>query len=589
MNDTGSWTMKTCTMLLPLLLSAGCGGDEDRVPPSEAPDETHEVRELRLAGLPPETPAAGLFAPQTALLRDAIARIEAAGRDEEAKGVFLRIAPFGGGFGRADELAAAVNRVREKGKPVHCHFEQLDNVAYLFATRSCDRLTMTPAGDLNFVGLAAQLYFAKALLDRIGVKADLLQVGRFKGAADALTEESLPEATAESLNLLLDDLQKALLEGTADGRTQTAEQLANIVDRGPFSSGRAMSLGLIDAVGFLDGARQKMREAAEVERVRRVPLRTDESPESLLELLTALAGEPKKELPPGKRLAVATLAGTIIDGEQNVSGSTASGPFVRAMKRFRDDEDVSAVVLRIHSPGGSALASDRMWHAVRQLALKKPVLVSVADIAASGGYYVASAADKILAPEGAIVGSIGVVGGKIAVGELAERSGIHLQVLRRGAHSAWTSPASPFSDSERQVLRRAMQGTYDRFLRRIETGRGLDSAALAPLAEGRIWSGKRAVENGLVDEVGTLFEAMRQARELGKIDENAPIETWPSEMSPLDALAEAFGEGTEDQARKLAFDLASSLIPFSEGALTAPMMLTEERTLIFTPFVLHIQ
>jgi protease-4 len=243
------------------------------------------------------------------------------------------------------------------------------------------------------------------------------------------------------------------------------------------------------------------------------------------------------------------------------------------MRKIADEEDVKALVLRIDSPGGSALASDKMWHAVRRVAARKPVVVSVGDMAASGGYYVASAGTEIFADDVSLVGSIGVVGGKIVGADLAARLGVHPTALSRGQNSGWMSPFHPFTPSERTAVQRSMQNTYEIFLSRVRLGRKIQPDQLAAVAEGRIMSGKRAREGGLVDQAGGLTAALARARAQGGLPEDAPIETWPKQGPWLERASRMFA-GAEGHANGAALsgDRLSQLMASLPGVARSPLV-----------------
>ena len=540
---------------------------------------------------PPEGGSESLFGPARAELSDALRRLEAARRDEDAKGVLLWVGPMGGSWGRVDDLVDRVQAVRDAGKPVHCHFTVADNLAYAFMTRACDRISMTPAGDLDLVGVAAHLFFVRSLLSNVGLHADLLQIGRFKGAADPFTMDEPSDAVREDIGALLDDLSAWLVASIAEGRHLEPARVQELIDDGPYDAWTAFQRGLVDDVGFDDEAREHARQAAGADRVRRVRVAGQPDEVGLTDILGALSGEGPTEAPEGDRIALVYLVGTITDGEESGGdeGSRA-GPFVAAMRRFAHDDEVKAVVLRIDSPGGSALASDRMWHAVRGVVAHKPVIVSVGDMAASGGYYVASAGTRVLVQEASIIGSIGVVGGKVDASELAGRIGVHVEVIPRGRHAAYSSPIAPFTDEERALLERSMTHTYERFLQRVEVGRGLTREQLAPHAEGRVMLGSRAVEAGLANEVGSLWDALALARHDGGLPEDAPIERWPPRKTFLDVIAEGMG-GREPGAATMASidDAAAALGPLGDSALSFRLFLGRERVVLAMPFVLHIQ
>lgn len=264
---------------------------------------------------------------------------------------------------------------------------------------------------------------------------------------------------------------------------------------------------------------------------------------------------------------LAYVDGQIGDGEHEGADGVQSGPFVKAMRRYADDTKVRAVVLRIDSPGGSALASDKMWHAVRRVAKRKPVIVSIGDMAASGGYYIACAGSEIFASPNSIVGSIGVVGGKIVGQELADKLGVHRAAIVRGKNANWLSPLSRFTDSERAAFQRLLNETYATFLSRVREGRKLEGDRLMQVAEGRIMSGKRATEGGLVDRAGGLTVALEHARKKTGLAHDAPTEVWPEERSIFARLTSAI---SESEARSPLASLEA--LPFASALVRSPLV-----------------
>jgi protease-4 len=218
-----------------------------------------------------------------------------------------------------------------------------------------------------------------------------------------------------------------------------------------------------------------------------------------------------------------------------------AGPTIAALRRLADDKGVKAVVIRIDSPGGSALASDRVWHAVRRVAAKKPVAISVGNMAASGGYYIASAGSRVFASPASLVGSIGVVGGKVSVAKMAQTHGVHVDELSRGPRAAWLSPFSPFTDGQRAQLEHLLQRTYRLFLHRIAVGRGLKVSELFGFTEGRIMTGRRAAQGRLVDELGGLTEAFAWVRSEANLPDAIAVETWPTDEATMAALTGMLG------------------------------------------------
>jgi protease-4 len=606
------------------LFALGCDGGQPAVGGAGQRSAARELREITLDTAPTDSPGGSLFEAPAPTLHEVLAALDAARKDETSAGVFLRVGTLGAAWARLRDLSTALGAVRAAGKPVHCHFDAVDNAAYALLARSCDRISMTPAGDLELVGIAAQVFYARRLLDSLGIQADILHMGRFKNAAEPLERDDMSPETREATGALVDDLHASLVSAIATGRRMTPEQVQAAIDAGPHDAEAARRLGLVDAVAFDDEARARAKEAAAATRVVTTALRTGESKLDLAELLKALSGEARSERRSrGPRIALVVLDGEITDGERaSGTGSGTSGPFVRHLRGLADDADVKAVVLRIDSPGGSALASDRMWHAVRRVAGRKPVIVSIGDVAASGGYYVACAGTEVLAQEESIIGSIGVLGGKISLGGLTDRVGISSEILTRGRNAAWGSPTRRFTDSEREAVHRMLRATYDRFLDRVASSRRMDRAKVAEAAEGRVWSGRRGVELGLVDRIGGLGDALQTARARASLGEDAPVDVWPRRQTLIDSLARALGASPADREGASASSDGPSVgttanedawwidalglhplaaagaalrrVPVVGPSLVrvlalAPLLDGRERVVVAAPFVLHVR
>lgn len=540
-------------LFTPLCALLACKGGREEPKPDE-------LREVVLREPAPEQSGGELFAGASHTHRELLDRIGEAAREPRIRGVFLRLGGLGGAFARSSELQEALLAVRAADKPVHCHFEQTDNGGYALLSRVCDRISMTPNGLLALTGVRAQSLYARELLKQVGLEAELLQVGRYKGAADTFTRADMPPEVRETLGALLDDLQAELGAAVSDGRKLDAEGLRRAIDEGPHTARSALALRLIDAIAFDDEARARAKSAASAKSVA-VAFEEDEQQSlSVGEVFDLLFGDGDEDGRSDKRVVLAYLDGTIRDGEQEGTDGVNSGPFVKAMRRIADDEKVLSLVLRVDSPGGSALASEKMWHALKRVAKRKPVIVSIGDMAASGGYYVACAGDEIFAQNSSIVGSIGVVGGKIVGAELAERLGVRSTALARGKNANWFSPFSRFSESERSAIMRALEETYATFLNRVSEGRKLSGDKLTQVAEGRIMSGRRAQAGGLVDRTGGLQEALARARSKASLPADSAIEIWPRQRTFLQRMSTALS-GASEQTQ-----LAERLLP-SAGEL----------------------
>jgi protease-4 len=567
--------------VLSILFTASC--DKEK----EAPDEP-VVGELRLLEAFPDGAEHDPFARPQPTLHDVLMRIWDATDDDKVKGLFVRVGPLQGSWGSVGDLVEALSAFRGENRPVHCHFETVDNVGYLLLASVCDRISMTPAGTLDLIGPAAVMIYARTLLEKVGVEAEIIHMGRYKGAGDMFIRDDMPKEAKDSMDAILDDLYGALLEATKARTDGQVDRAKTVIDGGPYGSAAALDAGLVDAVSFLRDAREEIKKAAQVETIRTTRMLPKKEQLTLGQFLKLLGGETEKTETGGERIALVFVNGSITDGESDSTGDAVSGPFVRAMERLEEDENVKAVVLRINSPGGSALASDRMWEAARQLGEAKPLIASVGDMAASGGYYIASAAGEILAQPNSLVGSIGVVGGKFNFAGLAESIGVSTYVLQRGKRAAWSTPVRALNPTERQAFEGLLRATYDRFIDRVATGRQMEKAAVLAAAEGRVMTAQDGMALGLVDEMAGLGEALVKARAAAGLAPDAPVEVWPSTKGMIDAINDLLSGNGDDDARTLErlwlrrHPLAASL-PVDSWA-DVLHMLSRERVALIPPY-----
>jgi protease-4 len=448
-----------------------------------------------------------------------------------SRGVLVRFGSARFGWARAQELAELFGKLRDAKKSVVCHADGYANASMWIAARGCDQIWVSPAGGVETVGIAAELLYAHRLLtEKLGIDVDFLQIGKFKGAEEPFTRDGpSPEARA-SLEGVLGAIREQWREGVSGPR---GDALRASAEDGPFAPEEAKRRGLIDAVGYLDEARDdaKKRTGGEGFDIRfGVSAHATDRPD-FGELIRTLAGGSGSHGGPS-HVAVVRASGAI---SMQASGSPlgrSSGITERALGRtlrsLSEDRSVKAVVLRIDSPGGSALASDLLWRALMQLRAKKPLIVSIGDMAASGGYYLASAANRIFAEPTSIVGSIGVVGGKLAFARALDSVGVHVEPIgapgsNAAQRASYQSPLLPWDDVTRERVRAEMTAVYELFVRRVAEGRGLAPDVIANAAEGRIFAGPAAQEAKLVDEWGGLERAIRAAKEMAKLDENAPV------------------------------------------------------------------
>ncbi|HVI04361.1 MAG TPA: signal peptide peptidase SppA, partial [Enhygromyxa sp.] len=398
-------------------------------------------------------------------------------------------------------------------------------------------LVMVPVGTLVVPGPAATPVHLKGLLDKLGVHADFLHVGAFKGAAEPLTRDAPSPEMIQTLEALIEQAYATMVAGIAQGRGKSEDEVRGWIDQALFTSEQAAERGLIDRVE----AWEPFLAAAVGERGwKKTALgKGDKGAFDPVELQRFLGLAPPNR-PSEPHVALVYAVGNIIDGKgQGPLGATqeiASGQLVPVLDRIAEDDKVAAVVLRIDSGGGSAQASEQIWHAVERLKAKKPVVVSMAGVAASGGYYIAAGATKIYADPDTLTGSIGVVGGKLVLGQALEQVGVKTYAVSKGARALMWSPMQPWSEAEREVVYGMMAHTYEVFLERVAKGRSLERDAVHEIAQGRVWTGSAAKERGLVDELGGLEQALAAARELGKVDAKLGLEVYPADPTLKDLL-----------------------------------------------------
>jgi protease-4 len=374
------------------------------------------------------------------------------------------------------------------------------------------------------MGLRYEGVFLHDLLDKLGIAPEVVRIGDFKTAGEMLTRSTLSPEQRTQLGALLDDQFAALAGGIAEGRGLDAAQVRELVDAGPFTAAAAREARLVDDTRYPDEVPDVLRELAPA-LGREDPLPAVDA-RAYLAFRAADAGWAPLA---GERAAIAYVVarGTIVRGRGR--RGVASDSYRRLLDRLADDDRVAAVVLRIDSPGGEVVASDLLWRAVRQLGREKPVVASLGDTAASGGYYLAAGAHAILAEPATVTGSIGVVGGKLDLSGFYERIGIGRDGVERGARAGLFSEARGFTPDERKIVREGMHSAYERFVAKVAEGRALAPERVRSVAGGRVWSGSAALANGLVDALGGPFEAIAEAQRRAHL---APERLAPLVLAP---------------------------------------------------------
>ena len=406
--------------------------------------------------IPDAVPAVYLFQQEQGSLHHLLDRLERARNDKALSGLIINVRASGAGWAKVQEIRRAIAACREADKEVVCILEEAGNTGYYLAS-AADRIVMLPAAHLMLVGLRAEALFAKDLLDKVGVKAETVQAGRYKSAPESLSRSGPSPEFRESLESVLDDYHAQLAEGIAQGRGMPLQKAVDLMAGGPYAARQAQEAGLVDDVLFYDELVTKLQSE---QRTRLLVLRNygltrpaGDLPQNPIAMLNALmGGAARVPAVSGPSIAVIHVMGPIVSGSRSVGLGeevAAVRQLARTVRTAAADGNVKAIVLRVDSPGGSAQACDILWRELRLADGKKPVIASLSDTAASGGYYVAAGARRIIAEPGCLTGSIGVFGGKIVLTGLMAKLGINVVVFERGTNTGIDSMFSELSPSER--------------------------------------------------------------------------------------------------------------------------------------------
>lgn len=458
--------------------------------------------------------------------------------DNRVQAVLVRLNLLQCDWAKAAEMREAVLDFRRSGKKVYALIEEAPDfdMEYFLAT-GCDKVILHPLGWLGINGLGGYVPFLKGALDKIGVRAEFEQVEEYKTAANMFTEKGFTPAHREEMESFYADLFAQYAAAAAEARGLAPEAFRALVDRGFFQGERAKAAGLVDACLYEDEVQELMAGGGRPLVRVRFDDYTRVKPSSV-----GLETGPAK-------VALIYAVGTILAGEsapQFIGGTTVA----RWLRTARGDASVKAIVLRIDSPGGSSVGSDVIWREVALARKEKPVVVSMSDVAGSGGYWIAMPATRIVAQPQTLTGSIGVLAGKFSVDGLMAKLGVTADKVVFGEKADAFSPFRPFTAEERKVLKDEILWTYERFLAKAAEGRGLTRDEVDAVGRGRIWTGRQAKELGLVDELGGLTMALGIAKKEAGIDagQDVRLDVWPRKRSIWQTLlgrpSAAFGLGS---------------------------------------------
>ncbi|BCZ20819.1 signal peptide peptidase SppA [Mycobacterium senriense] len=509
------------------------------------------VLELDLRSMPPETSGFDPLAiitggSRSVALRDMVAAIYRAAEDPRVAGLIARVQLSASPSAAVQELREAIVAFTAV-KPSLAWAETYPGTLSYYLASAFGEVWMQPAGSVGLIGFASNATFLRDAFDKAGIEAQFVARGEYKSAANRFTEYGFTEAHREAVTRMLESLQEQVWEAVADSRKLDAGVLDGLADRAPLLREEAVSSGLVDRIGFRDEAYDYIAELVGVQDVSE-----ENTPPRLYLSRYAGAARPRLTPPvpsvPGRRpkpkVAVINIDGTIVDGRGGPqflpfgASTVGSDTIAPALREAAADESVSAIVLRVNSPGGSVTASETLWREVKRARKQgKPVVASMGAVAASGGYYIAVAADAIVASPATITGSIGVITGKLVIRDLLERLGVGLDSVRTNANADAWSIETPFTPEQRAHREAEADLVYADFLERVADGRNLTTEAVDRVARGRVWTGADARERGLVDELGGFRTALRRAKILAGLDEDTDVRvvTYPG-GSLLDML-----------------------------------------------------
>ncbi len=475
---------------------------------SDEPDESiirsgRRVPTLTLDRRPPYEPRQGLFVSQAESWLDLLERIRRVEHDPGVRGMVITLTGASMSYAQHRELRQRIVALEARGKPCVVYLYGSPGTASYYVASAASRVAMHPAGSLELIGITSEMMHLRGLLDLVGVEPQFVRRSKYKTSPEQYTEVAPSQASLEQTSALVDDLYDEVVDAIASKFDTEPSTVRGWIDAGPFTADEALERGLVDVLLYPDQLED------ELERLFNGPV----SSSSLVDI--PQAHSPWED---PKQIAVITIEGAITGGESSRGGllsgrTTGSSTVVRQLKRAANDPQVRAIVLRVDSPGGSSFASDAIWRGVTQVQEEgKPVVVSMGGVAASGGYYVSASADAIWAEPNTITGSIGVYSGKFATTELFDQLGVSTTTVARGRNANLRSTSQPWDDVQRARMQATVDATYAQFKDRVAEGRDMSLDEVEAVAQGRVWSGVRAADNGLVDHLGGLQDAIADAR-----------------------------------------------------------------------------
>ena len=492
---------------------------------------------MKLEGEIPERPGIELpfpldDSPKPPTVAEIWSGLRRAAADPRIRAVVIEPRDLTIGWGILEELHSDLAEFRKSGKPLIAFLRGPGNKEYYLAT-AADRIWVAQEDTVDIKGLSVGAMYFKNTLDKLGVHADVIHAGRYKDAGDMFTMTAMTPETREVLNDILNQYYGDLIATIAAGRRKSPDEIRKIIDQAPLAGKQALALGLVDGNGFEDSVTGELEKRLHQDSLTRVDFKT------------YLRAAPPDGFDSGRnRIAFIAGSGMILQGSGTNGLSQdnviTSGGFTQLLRDAADDSSIRGAIIRIDSPGGDGVASDDILQAAKDLSRKKPVVISMSDLAASGGYFMAMTGDPIVAYPNTLSGSIGVIFAKFNLHGLFDKLGITEQVLTRGQYANIFSDYVPLSDADRAKLTSQIQDFYGTFIARVAEGRRRPAAEIEPIAQGRVWLGTQAKQNGLVDRLGGLDEAVELIKERAHIarSERVTLVPYPPRRTLLEELFE---------------------------------------------------
>jgi signal peptide peptidase SppA, 67K type len=485
---------------------------------------------LKLDGELPEKapvsfPIPFLAGPPALTVQDIWSSLRKAAADSRVKAVVLEPQRIGAGWGKLQEIHADLLQFKKSGKPLIAFLRRPRTREYYLAT-AADQIYMSPEDYLDAKGLRAELMFFKQTLDKVGVGVEVEHIGKYKDFGDMFTQTTSTPETREVMNSVLDSVYADMISKFAAGRKKSPEEMRAILDDGPFTGKEAVARGLVDKLRFEDQVYGETKDLLKQTELKKLAIR------DYVKISGSSLGVEGK-----KKIALVVGEGDIVTGSgEDAMGADegfSSGAFIKMLRQVGSDSSIAGVILRVNSPGGDAIASDEMLREVQLLSKKKPMVISMSDVAASGGYYISMTGDPVLAYPGTYTGSIGIVYVKPNLRGLYDKLGIQKDILTRGKNADIDTDYHPMTEMARAKLHASLEDFYKDFVSKVAAGRKRKYEEMEPLAQGRVWMGSQAKANGLVDEMGGLDRAVELVKQRANIrgDEKVQLVPYPPKRS----------------------------------------------------------